>query len=58
MDRAVITPDGHPPARVGSVSEAVARHRSVRAFLVRQVDGEKVLDILRRSPATLRDPIT
>jgi hypothetical protein len=58
MDRAVIAPDAHPPTRVVSVSEAVARHRSVRAFLDRPVDREKVLDILRRSPATLRDPIT
>jgi hypothetical protein len=38
MDRAVIAPDGHPPARVVSVSEAVARHRSMRAFLDRPVD--------------------
>jgi hypothetical protein len=49
MDRAVIAPGGHPPTRVGSVSEAVARHRSVRAFLDRPVDSEKVLDISRRS---------
>ena len=58
MDSAVIAPDGHPPARVVSVSEAVARHGSMRAFLDRPVDREKVLDILRRSPAILRDPIT
>jgi nitroreductase len=49
MDRAVIAPGGHPPTRVMSVSEAVARHRSVRAFLDRPVDREKVLDILRRA---------
>ena len=58
MDRAVIAPDGHPPTRVVSVSEAVARHCSVRAFLDRPVDREKMLDILRRPPAILRDPIT
>ena len=58
MDRAVIAPGGHPPTGVMSVSEAVARHRSMRAFLDRPVDREKVLDILRRSPAILRDPIT
>jgi hypothetical protein len=57
MDRAVIAP-GHPPKRVVSVSEAVARHRSVRAFPDRPVDREKVLDIPRRSPAILRDPIS
>jgi hypothetical protein len=49
MDRAVIASDGRPPARVVSVSEAVARHRSVLAFLDRPVDKERVLDILRRS---------
>jgi hypothetical protein len=58
MDRAVIAPGGYPPTRVVSVSGAVARHRSVRSFLDRPVDREKVLDILRRSPAILRDPIT
>ena len=58
MDRAVIAQDGHPLARAVSVSEAVARHRSVRAFLDRPVDREKVFDILRRSPAILRDPRT
>ena len=58
MDRAVIAPDGDPPARVVSVSEVVARHRSVRALLGRPIDREKVLDISRRSPAVLRDPIT
>jgi hypothetical protein len=58
MDRAVIAPGGNPPTRVVSVSEAVARHRSVWTFLDRPVDREKVLDILRRPPATLRDPIT
>jgi hypothetical protein len=57
MDRAVIAL-GHPPTRVVSVSEAVARHRRVRAFLDGPVDRETVLDILRRSPALLRDPIT
>jgi nitroreductase len=49
MDRAVIAPGGHPPTRVMSVSEAVARHRTVRGFLDRPVDREKVLDILRRA---------
>jgi len=58
MDRAVIAPDAHPPARVVSVSLAVARHRNVRAFLDGPVDREKVLDISRRSPAIPRDPIT
>lgn len=58
MDRAVIAPDGHPPARVVSVSEAVACHRSVLAFLDKPVDREKVLDFVRRSPAIQRDPIT
>lgn len=48
MDCAVIAPEGHAPTRVMSVSEAVARHRSVRAFLDTPVDREKVLDILRR----------
>ncbi len=33
MDRAVIAPGSHPPTRVVSVSEALARHRSVRASL-------------------------
>jgi hypothetical protein len=56
MDRAVIALS-HPSRRVVSVSEAVARHQSVRAFLDGPVDREKVLDILRRPPATLRDPI-
>jgi hypothetical protein len=46
MDRAVIAPGCHPPTRVVSVSKAIARHRSVRAFLGRPVDREKVLDIL------------
>jgi hypothetical protein len=58
MDRAVIAPDGRAPARVVRVSKAVARHRGVLAFLDRPVDREKVLDILRRSPAISRDPIT
>jgi nitroreductase len=49
MDRAVIAPHDHPSARVVSVSEAVARHRSVRAFRDRSVDREQVLDILRRA---------
>jgi nitroreductase len=49
MDRAVIAPGSHPPTGVVSVSEAVARHRSVRAFLDRPVDRAKVLDILRRA---------
>jgi hypothetical protein len=57
MDRAVIAPGGHPPTRAVSVSEEVARHRSVRAFVDRPVDREKVIDILRPSPAILRDPI-
>jgi hypothetical protein len=49
MDRAVIAPGGHPSTRVVNVSEPVARRRSVRAFLDRSVDREKVLDILQRS---------
>lgn len=54
MDRAVIPPGGHAPTRVVSVSEAVARHRSVRAFLDSPVDQKKVLDILRRAARALR----
>jgi nitroreductase len=49
MDHAVIPVGGLSSAPVVSVSEAVARHRSVRAFLDRQVDREQVLDILRRA---------
>jgi hypothetical protein len=58
MDRAVIAPDGHPSTRMVSVSEPVAGHRSVRAFLGRSTHREKALDILRRSPAILRDSVT
>ena len=56
MDRAVIA-SGYPPTCVVSLSEAVARHRSVGAFVDRPVDREKVLDIMRRPPAIRRDPI-
>ena len=49
MDRPVIAPGGYPPPSMMSVSEAVARHRSVRAFLDRPVDREEVLNILRRA---------
>jgi hypothetical protein len=55
MDCAVIAPGDHCPTRVATVSDAVARHRRVRAFLDRPVDEEQVVDILRRAaPRTLR----
>jgi hypothetical protein len=47
MDRAVIAPGGHPPARVLSVSESVAQARP----------REPLPHRARRSPAILRDPI-
>jgi hypothetical protein len=46
MERALIAPESHPPTRVVSVSQAVARHRGVRAFLDRPLDRAKVLDVL------------
>jgi hypothetical protein len=58
MDRAVIASDGRPPARVVSVPEAVARHRSVLAFLDRPVDKREGARHPATIPCNLRDPIT
>ena len=44
MDRAVIAPGGHSPTNVASVSDAVARHRSVGVFTDRPVDRGELLD--------------